>query len=297
MIVDVHNHTPTHRGTVPEDERKVSTNWRTDRPVTTTNSWADYDTAMSAADITIAFNIAVDNPFEDTGLAYRAEDTNESTLEFCTAAPERRIGFMSVHPLWPDALDQIDRWRERGLVGLKLGANYQNFDPLGEPALAVYRRAEQAGLPIVFHQGASPIRQAPLRYTYPLVTDEIALRFPDLRIVMAHMGHPWARETVVTIRKHPHVYADVSAMYLRPWVCYESLLFATEWGTMHKLLLGSDFPVSTTAESIAGLRAVNLITAGTGLPTISAEQIEQIVHADALGALGLDAPAPARTTP
>lgn len=290
MIVDVHNHTPTHQDAVPDDEQMLSTHWRTDRPVTNTNSWADYDKAMAAADVTIAFNIAVDNPLEDTGLAYRAEDTNESTVAFAAAAPERRIGFMSVHPLWPDALEQIDRWRERGLVGIKLGANYQNFDPLGDPALAVYRRAEQLGLPIVFHQGASPIRHAPLRYTYPIVTDEIAMLFPELRVVMAHMGHPWARETVITIRKHPHVYADVSAMYLRPWVCYESLLFASEWGAMHKLLLGSDFPVSTTAESIEGLRGVNRITTGTALPTISTEQIEQIVHADALGALGLDVP-------
>jgi hypothetical protein len=293
MIVDVHAHTPTHRDAVPPEEVLSYDGWRTDRPVVTTNSWADYARAMSAADVSIVFNIAVDDPLGSTGMKYRPEDTNPATVAFCADAPDSRIGFMSVNPLWPDVLDQIDHWRAQGLVGIKLGPNYQDFDPLCEQALVVYRHAEKSGLPILFHQGASPIRQAPLRYTYPLVTDEVALRFPELRIVMAHMGHPWGRETVAIIRKHPHVYADVSSIYLRPWVCYESLLYATEWGTPHKLLLGSDFPIANTAEAIAGLRRVNDILDGTRMPRIPNEVIERIIHADALGALGLTVPAAA----
>ena len=290
MIVDVHAHTPTHRDAVPADQVTTYANWRTDRPVVTTNSWADYDTAMAAADVSIVFNIAVANPLEATGLDYRPEDTNTSTAAFCADAPSRRIGFMSVDPRTPGVLDEIERWRDEGLVGIKLGPNYQDFEPLCDEALAVYGHAERLGLPILFHQGASPIRFAPLRYTHPLVTDEVAIRFPELRIVMAHMGHPWGRETVMTIRKHPHVYADVSSIYLRPWVCYESLLYASEWGATGKLLLGSDFPIANTAEAIAGLRRVNDITAGTGMPRIPEEAIEGIIHADALGALGLTRP-------
>ena len=290
MIVDVHAHTPTHRGAVPAEEVLRYDGWRTDRTVVTTNSWDDYDRAMADCDVSIVFNIAVDDPLSATGMKYRPEDTNEATAAFCADAPHKRIGFMSVNPLWPGVIDEVDKWRDRGLVGIKLGPNYQNFDPLCDEAVALYAHAERTGLPILFHQGASPIRQAPLRYTYPLVTDEVALRFPELRIVMAHMGHPWGRETVATIRKHPHVYADVSSIYLRPWVCYESLLYATEWGAAGKLLLGSDYPIANTAEAIAGLRRVNDILAGTALPRISTEVIDRIIHADALGALGLTLP-------
>lgn len=290
MIVDVHTHTPTHRDPVPSAERVVFDAWRTDRPVVTTNSWADYDQAMSDADVTIAFNIAVDDPAAAVGIPHPPERTNDATAEFAAADPTRRIGFMSVDPTRPGAIEEAERCRAAGLVGVKLGANYQMFDPLGAPAFEFYRYCEKAGLPILFHQGASPIRQAPLKYTYPLVTDEIALAFPELRVVMAHMGHPWGRETVVTIRKHPHVYADVSSIYLRPWVCYESLLAAVEWGATGKLLLGSDFPIATTGEAMAGLRRVNDILAGTALPRIPTEAIEQIINADALGALGLSLP-------
>jgi hypothetical protein len=292
VIVDVHTHTPTHRDSVPPDERRVFTGWRTDRPVVTTNSWEDYDRAMSAADVSIVFNIAVADPLASTGMPYAPERTNDATAEFVAANPSRRIGFMSVNPIDKDVLDEVERCRELGLVGVKLGPNYQEFDPLCEEALRLYAYCERHGLPILFHQGASPIRTAPLRYTYPLVTDEVALRFPELRIIMAHMGHPWGKETVVTIRKHPHVYADVSSIYLRPWVCYESLRAAVEWGCTHKLLLGSDYPIASTAEAIAGLRGVNRMLEGTSLPRVPEELIEQIIHADALTALGLTLGAP-----
>lgn len=290
MIVDVHAHTPTHRDEVPAAERLGYDSWRTDRTVVTTNSWADYDEAMAAADATIVFNIAVDDPRAATGLPYPPERCNDATAEFVADAPDRRIGFMSVNPLHDGVLDEVERCRAAGLVGIKLGPNYQNFEPLGEPACALYAHAERTGLPILFHQGTSPIASAPLRYTHPLVMDEIAIRFPELRVVMAHMGHPWTTDTVVTIRKHPHVYADVSSVYLRPWGCYQALRAAVEWGVTGKLLLGSDFPIANTAEAIAGLRAAGDIVAGTNLPPIPAEAVEEIIHADALGALGLSLP-------
>jgi predicted TIM-barrel fold metal-dependent hydrolase len=290
VIVDVHTHTPTHQHEVPEDEFTSFSAWRTDRPVVTSNTWEDFDKASEAADVAIVFNIAADDPLSSTGLAYAVEDTNTSTAAYVAARPDKRIGFMSVNPRWPNLWEEVERARELGLVGVKLGANYQEFEPLSDEAMAFYAYCEKESLPILFHQGASPIRHAPLRYTFPLVTDEVAIAFPDLRIVMAHMGHPWARETVVTIRKHPNVYADISSIFLRPWVCYESLLFAMEWGAAGKLLLGSDFPIATTDEAIAGIRRVNDIVEGTRMPRIPEEMIENIINADALGALGLEDP-------
>ena len=290
MIVDVHTHTPTHAHDVPPEDFRSFSAWRTDRPVVTSNSWDDFDRATDAADVAIVFNIAAEDPLASVGMAYRFSDTNTATAAYVAARPDKRIGFMSVNPTRADVWEEVERARELGLIGVKLGANYQEFDPLSPPAMAFYAYCEKEGLPIVFHQGASPIRQAPLRYTFPLVTDEVAIAFPELRIVMAHMGHPWARETVVTVRKHPHVYADVSSIYLRPWVCYESLLFAVEWGAAGKLLLGSDFPIATTVEAISGLRRVNDIVEGTRLPRIPDQVIEGIINADALGALGLPDP-------
>jgi predicted TIM-barrel fold metal-dependent hydrolase len=206
-------------------------------------------------------------------------------------APRRRIGFLSVHPDEPGALDEAERCVvDLGLRGIKLGPNYQGFDPLAKAALALYGWAQERKLPILFHQGTSPIRDAPLRYAHPLVMDEIAIRFPELRIVMAHLGHPWQVDTFAVIRKHPHVYADVSAGFYRPWSFYHAMRLATEWNVLEKLLFGSDMPLATPRETIEGLRGVNDPIAGTGMPRVPEERIEDIIHRDALALLGLERP-------
>ena len=289
MIIDVHTHTPTHQDAVPADERKVFTGWHSGGPVSTTNSWHDYQTGMEGTDISIVFNIHVPDVEKYVGISGDAARINDATAEF-VAGDNSRIGFMSVDPNLPDYLDEYDRAKSLGLKGIKLGANYQRFDPLGKEALELYRRADRDGLPILFHVGASPIALAPLKNAHPLTIDEIAIAFPNLKIVMAHIGHPWVRETVAVIRKHPNVYSDVSAIYTRPWMTYEALLMAFEWGAMHKLLFGSDFPITTPKYAMERLRAVNEVVAGTSMPKIPAEKIEAIIHADALSALSLTDP-------
>jgi predicted TIM-barrel fold metal-dependent hydrolase len=283
-MIDIHSHVPTHRSVVPEDELVVNSKWRPDRPVAATTTWNDYDAAFADVEVSVAFTIARNRTQVDSPL-------NDAVAEFVSAAPGRRIGFLSIHPEVPGAEDELERARtDLGLKGIKLGPNYQVFDPLGPAALRVYELAERHGLPILFHQGASPVREAPLRFAHPLVMDEVAIRFPELRVVMAHLGHPWQRETIVTIRKHPHLYADISALFYRPWSFYEGLRLATEWGVLDKLLFGSDFPIATPGETAAGLRAVNNPIAGTALPPVPLDAIEELIERDPLPLLGLDRP-------
>jgi hypothetical protein len=266
--------------------------WRPDRPVRATCTWADYLEAMAPVDRAIVFAIAYGPehlcaPAGETGRGPRG-NVNDRTAELVQRHPAKLIGFLSVDPLAPGALDELDRGvHDLGLRGIKLGPNYQNFDPLCPEARAVYARAQTLGLPVLFHQGTSPIRTAPLRYAHPIMMDEIALAYPGLRIVMAHMGHPWQADTIVVIRKHPNVYADVSALFYRPWSYYHAMRLATEWNVLPKLLLGSDFPITTPQETIDHLKRVNELPGVSGLPRVPDEAIEAIVHRDSLALLGL----------
>jgi predicted TIM-barrel fold metal-dependent hydrolase len=104
---------------------------------------------------------------------------------------------------------------------------------------------------------------------------------------MAHMGHPWQADTIAVIRKHPHVYTDVSALFYRPWSLYSCLRLATEWNVLDKLLLGSDYPVATPRETIDGTLAVNAILEGTTLPRVPEDRLGKIVERDTLALLGL----------
>ena len=105
---------------------------------------------------------------------------------------------------------------------------------------------------------------------------------------MAHVGHPFSDECLVVIRKHPHVYADISALYYRPWQFYNTLIIAQEYKVTHKLLFGTDYPFAGGQASIDGLRNVNHIIGDSGLPRVTDETIDGILHRDALHLLGID---------
>ncbi len=177
--------------------------------------------------------------------------------------------------------------QELGLKGVKLGPNYQNFDPLGEEAFRIYDYAEAHRLPVLFHQGTSPVRFADLDFAHPRHMDRVATAFPDLTIIMAHMGHPWQIDCFTVVRKHPNVWADISANFYREWSQYNAMRLATEWGVLDKLLFASDFPAATPQETMDGLRRVNAILDGTQLPRVPEDKIEEMIHRDSLALLGL----------
>ena len=246
--------------------------------------------ALEVVDRAIVFNIAADprRPGEDWDLMYATPAVNDDTAAFVCAHPDTLIGFLTVHPHDPGALDEIERaTQELGLRGIKLGLNYQNVDPVAEEAFRVFRRAEELRLPILLHQGTSPNQFADLDYAHPRHIDRVAMAFPQLRMILAHMAHPWQPDCIAVIRKHPHVYADISAQFYRPWSYYNAFRLAYEWGAMGKLLFGSDLPVATPEETIAALWRVNDVTEGTHLPRIPEDDLHAILHRDSLALLGL----------
>ncbi len=295
MIIDVHTHTPQYRAPVPPERRVSNTAWRPDRAVESVYSWDEYLQAQRPADISIVFGVAWHPGDATGGVDDRADgsdmpgNVNDKTAAFVKACPERLIGFMSLHPHDARALDELERCRgDLGLRGIKLGANYQIFHPLEARALAIYERAQRCGLPLLFHQGTSPVRMAPIRFAHPLLMDEVAMRYPDLKIIMAHMGHPWTVDTAVVVRKHPNVYADISGLFYRRFGYYEAMIKAAEWNVLDKLLFGSDYPVTTAAETFEALSKVNDIVAGTQLPRVPADKLEAIIYRDSLKLLELN---------
>lgn len=293
MIIDVHTHAPRFRDRVPPELVAATTNtsWNPHGARATVYTWDEYEAAMAPVDRAICFNIAqappsarqIHEPY--IGPAPRV---NDETAAFVRAHPDKYIGFLSVHPDDPGALAEIERSTgDLGLRGIKLGLNYQNVDPLSENAFRVYAYAEAHGLPVLFHQGTSPVQFADLDHAHPRHTDRIAMAFPELRIIMAHIGHPYYLDAICVARKHPHVYTDISGAVLRPWGFYQAMCAAMEWGVLDKLLFASDYPASTPEETLRLLRAVNGAAPGPRAPRIPDGAIDAIVHRDSLPLLGL----------
>ena len=213
---------------------------------------------------------------------------DEFIAEFVSQAPEKLLGFASCDPTQPWHLDELRQGiEELGLVGVKMGPMYAGFDPRDERCVPIYAYCQERGLPILFHTGTTFIRVAPLGFTRPWLFDEVAIAYPELRMVLAHVGHPFSEECLVVIRKHPHVYADVSALYYRPWQFYTTLIAAQEYGVTHKLLFGTDYPFAGGPDSIAGLRHANDVIGNSGLPRVTEETITGILERDSLALLGI----------
>jgi predicted TIM-barrel fold metal-dependent hydrolase len=271
--VDLHTHAPLG-WLLPDYHEGVRPGARVKLDFTFEDHW---ETLSPASDRMVVLDIA-----------RGGENQNDAIAAYAEAHPGRVVGFMSVDPMHPGALEEMARAHELGLRGLKLAPIYQGFHPLDGRAFGVFAKAAELRLPILIHQGTTFPRLAPLKVANPLLLEDVVLAFPQLPIVIAHMGHPWMAETIVLIRKHPNLYADISALHYRPWQFYNGLILALEYGVQDKLLFGSDWPFATPAETAAGLRSINRFTQGTALPRVPDDVIEDIIGRDSLVLLGLD---------
>ena len=74
----------------------------------------------------------------------------------------------------------------------------------------------------------------------------------------------------------------------RPWSNYEALIKSSESNVLDKALFASDFPITTPAEAMAGLRGVIDILEGTALPRVPLDKLEEMIQRDSLALLGLN---------
>lgn len=280
MLIDIH----THFVRCPDDftEPFFSDLERCGIPI---SSWSygeeEYLAGTSAADKVVVFGLNA----RKTGWGAQ----NQRVVELVQRHPEKYIFFTSIDPTAPDFMEQLQNDHQNlHCKGVKLGPIYQGLHPLSPQYYQIYEYCEKHHLPIITHMATTFSSGVPLEYARPVHMDRVACDFPELKIVLAHLGHPWIDECIAAIRHQPNLYADISALYYRPWQFYNALLSVQEYGAGHKLLFGSDFPATTTADSVAGLRNVNQIAIRAGLPQISEELIEGILHRNSLAILGID---------
>jgi predicted TIM-barrel fold metal-dependent hydrolase len=280
VIVDVHSHAwayPDHFGDGFRDQAKRA---RAGVEVDLTVRYEEYRATCPPETKTIVF-----------GGKAKLSDTwvdDRYVAAYVNKHPDTLIGFLCLDPTqqgWER--EMREGHEELGLRGIKLLPMYAGFRPDDERLDPMWRYATEKKLPVLLHTGTTFVAQAPLECTLPRHVDPVATRFPEVKIIMAHLGHPYEGECIATFRKHPNVYADVSALHYRPFQLYHSLMLVQEYGVWHKVLFGTDYPFTTVNASVDGIRKLNDMLEGTKLPRLDASQIEQMIYRDSLGILGL----------
>jgi predicted TIM-barrel fold metal-dependent hydrolase len=201
---------------------------------------------MKEEDIDFAVVLAEDSPLT-TGIV-----PNEFVAEFCQRN-ERLIPFASINPVLEatPAKKLASLVENLGMRGLKLLPSYQFFYPNDERLYPLYLKAEELGIPVNFQTGSSILKNTRLKYADPMYLDEVAVDFPDLKIIMAHGGRSfWYDVAFFLVKRHKNVYIDVSG--LPPSNLLEYFPGLEEIGD--RVVFGSDWPsvvsIKRNAEAI-----------------------------------------------
>lgn len=282
MRVDWHSHVwlPEHLGSEWGPQYDANVGW----PTSEAGSWDAHRDAMDEAGIDVAIVLALVVCDIDLDIP------NEFVAGIVERDPSRAVGFASVDPSDPSAVDKV-RYAatDLGLKGLKLSPPYQGFHPHSDEAWRVYTAAADLGLAITFHQGGVFLRSGALEYAQPMLLDRVARTFTEMPIIVAHAGQPWSFETQALMFKNPNVFTDLSARYGRPAQLAGILQGLLDYGVTDRVLFGSDFPTYRPADCLDQFRALSLDLDSAG-PRFDHDLIASIIDERPLSLIGIDVP-------
>ena len=176
---------------------------------------------------------------------------NDEVLAAARENPDVLIPFGSVDPHKGKlAVREITTLIEAGVRGFKFHPNTQAFWPNEREHYQLYAPVAEAGLICLFHSGTTGIGAGMpggggvrLKYSHPMLVDDVAADFPELRIILAHPSFPWQDEALAIAVHKPNVYIDLSGW--SPKYFPENLIRYTNSQLRHKMLFGSDYPLIT----------------------------------------------------
>ena len=164
--------------------------------------------------------------------------------------PNRLIGTYYIRPgvnTKSDILNASDQGFKMIKVTIpKKPYNHPDYFPL-------WQQAEELGMPILFHTGVVTLMKKALNeqisswFMHPMRIEPIANLFPDLKMIVAHLGVHWNDDAAELIRMKKNVYADLSGS-LTGWRVRMDRIGLDHWlwwpGAFKKVIFGSDVIVT-----------------------------------------------------
>ncbi|GAA3234504.1 amidohydrolase family protein [Nonomuraea helvata] len=191
--------------------------------------------------------------------------SNEEIAEGCAAHADVLIPFASVDPHKGRAGAREARRlvAEHGVRGFKFHPSVQGFAPNDPMAYPLYETIEELGAIALFHTGQTGIGAGVpggggirLKYSDPMLVDDVAVDFPHLKIILAHPSFPWQDEALAVATHKPSVHIDLSGWspkYFPPQlVRYANTLLK------EKVLFGSDYPMITPDRWLADFSKLDI---------------------------------------
>jgi hypothetical protein len=246
VAIDVHTHAEIGRGgedgLLPEWREAAKRHFGEDATPTVDDVAAYYRERNMAA---VVFTVDAETV---TG---RAAVPNEEVAAAAAENSDVLIPFASVDPHRPNAADEVTRLaRDHGVRGFKFHPNLQAFSPNDREFYPIYEAIQAAAVPALFHTGHSGIGTGlpggggiRLKYSNPMLVDDVAVDFPRLKIVLAHPSFPWQDEAISIALHKQQVYIDLSGW--SPKYFPPQLVRYANTQLRDRVLFGSDYPLIT----------------------------------------------------
>jgi uncharacterized protein len=163
-------------------------------------------------------------------------------------------------------LREISEYLEAGLIkGLKLYPGYEPFYPYDNRMKVVYDMAVEYDVPVMFHSGDTYSPKGKIKYSHPIHIDDVAVDFPELKIVICHVGNPWIKDCMEVVYKNKNVFADFSGLVLgnfsdkfERYMKNELEEMITYAGNPRYLLYGTDWPISNMSSYLNFMKQLDL---------------------------------------
>ncbi|RJP24032.1 MAG: hypothetical protein C4520_04890 [Candidatus Abyssobacteria bacterium SURF_5] len=248
--------------------------------------------SMDEAGIDFTCICAVDNASNEVFTEELAQMQNRVIGQIAQENPHRVLALAGIDPRRANALDMLKRcFEEFGMRGLKYHPD-SGYDPGGAASYTLLEYLQEKNGVLLTHTGPlmPPSR---CKYADPMLLADLAVDFPNLKVIAAHMGQMNWRPWAALAAHQPTLYGDLAMWDAYAFGHYE--LFCRElrdlidYAGISKVLFGTDNPifsiVAPTKEWISLLRELPK-KAPAGI-TFTEAEVEAILGGNAASMLGL----------
>lgn len=189
--------------------------------------------------------------------------SNYEIAEAAAANSDICIAFASIDPRKGKlgAREARDLVENHGVRGFKFHSIMQDIDPADRIAYPIYEVIAEHKLPAIFHTGHSGMGTGMrggggvrLKWGQPMLVDDVAADFPDMKIILAHPSWPWVDESLSMALHKDNVFIDLSGWsprYFQP-----QIIQYANGQLKRKMMFGSDFPLIHPDKWLEAAKAV-----------------------------------------
>ena len=240
MIIDCHTHNGEFGGKYRTPEELI--------------------TSMDEAGIDISFLFA--NLHSGRGLS------TKHVVEIAKQYPRlKAVGNITYATLDKEQIGTITQHaKNKEIIAVKFYLGYEAFYPTDEKLFPIYEMCIASDMPVIFHTGILESSfNGLMKHSHPLNIDEVAGLFPDLKIMIAHMGNPWLMDCAAVVAKNKNVYVDCSGYFKEysPIEPEEESMFKNQLtqfrvfvGDFKKMLFGTDWPIYSQKEYLKAVQSL-----------------------------------------